>query len=94
MKKEIIGQVLVDSGSILISDPSYINDYFSIEGDDIYKIYPEHERHFQINTNSTKNTFKIPVAVTLRTGYGDGLYPVTATYNADGVISKIQINFE
>ena len=94
MKKEIIGQVGVDSGSILISDPCHINNYFSIQGKDIYKIYPENERHFQINTKATKNTIKIPIAMTLRTGYGDGIYPVTATYNADGVISKVEIDFE
>jgi hypothetical protein len=94
MKKEIIGQIGVDSGSILISDPSYINDCFSIQGEDIYKIYPEKKRHLQINTKATNNTMKIPIAVTLRTGYGDGVYPVTASYNEDGVISKIEINFE
>ena len=92
--KQIIGVVGVDSGSILISDPCYINDCFSIKGEDIYKIYPEKERHLQINTKATKNTVKIPVAMTLRTGYGDGVYPVMATYNNDGVISKIEINFE
>jgi len=93
MKKQI-GIVGVDSGSILISDPCYINDCFSIQGDDIFKIYPEKERHFQINTKATNNTVKIPVAVTLRTGYGDGAYPVMATYNKDGVIKKIEISFE
>ena len=43
MKRKVIGQVGVDSGSILISDPSYINDHFSIEGDDIYDIYIDFE---------------------------------------------------
>ena len=94
MKKKIIGQVGVDSGSLLISDPSYINDAFSIEGDDIYDIYPEQKRYKQISTRVTKNTMRIPIAVTLRTGYGDGVYPVVATYNKDGVISKIEIDFD
>lgn len=94
MMKKTIGQVGVDSGSILISDPSYINSGFSIEGDDIYDIYPESRRYKQISTRKTKNTIRIPIAVTLRTGYGDGVYPVTATYNRDGVISKIEINFD
>lgn len=51
MKKKVIGQVGVDSGSLLISDPSYINDHFSIEGDDIYGIYPEQKRYKQISTD-------------------------------------------
>jgi len=94
MKKMIIGQVGVDSGSILISDPSYINDAFSIEGDDIYDIYPDQDRHRQISTKETKNTTRIPIAMTLQTGYGDGVYPVTAHYNKDGRIAKVEIDFE
>jgi hypothetical protein len=94
MKKKIIGSVGVDSGSILISDPSYINDAFSIEGDDIYDIYPDKERHRQISTQATKNSFKIPIAMTLQTGWGDGVYPVTAHYNKDGRIAKVEITFD
>jgi hypothetical protein len=94
MKKKIIGQVGVDSGSLLISDPSYINDHFSIEGEDIFKIYPDKDRHKQISTQATKNTIKIPIAMTVQTGWGDGVYPVTAHYDKDGRIAKIEINFE
>jgi len=94
MKKMIIGQVGVDSGSILISDPSYINDAFSIEGDDIYDIYPDKDRHRQISTRASKNTIRIPIAMTLQTGWGDGVYPVTAHYDRDGRIAKVEINFE
>lgn len=94
MKKMIIGQVGVDSGSLLISDPSYINDAFSIQGDDIYDIYPDKDRYRQISTKATKNTIKIPIAMTLQTGYGDGVYPVTAHYNRDGRIAKVEITFD
>ena len=94
MKRKVIGQVGVDSGSILISDPSYINDHFSIEGDDIYNIYPERDRYRQISTKATKNTIKIPIAMKLQTGYGDGMYPVTAHYNRDGRIAKVEITFD
>ena len=94
MKKKIIGQVGVDSGSILISDPSYINDHFSIEGDDIYDIYPDKDRHRQISTKKTKNTIKIPIAMTVQTGWGDGVYPVTAHYNKDGRIAQVEIVFD
>ena len=94
MKKKIIGSVGVDSGSILISDPSYINDAFSIEGDDIYDIYPDKDRYRQISTQATKNSFKIPIAMTLQTGWGDGVYPVTAHYNKDGRIAKVEITFD
>jgi len=94
MKRKVIGQVDVDSGSILISDPTYINDEFSIEGDDIYDIYPDVDRYRQISTKKTKHTFKMPIAVTLQTGYGDGVYPVTAHYNKDGRIAKVEIVFD
>lgn len=94
MKRKVIGQVGVDSGSILISDPSYINDHFSIEGDDIYNIYPDRDRYRQISTKATKNTIRIPIAMTLQTGYGDGVYPVTAHYNRDGRIAKVEITFD
>ena len=94
MKKKVIGKVAVDSGSILISDPSYINDEFSIEGDDIYDIYPDLDRYRQISTKEAKHIMKIPIAVTLQTGYGDGVYPVTAHYNKDGRIAKVVVDFE
>ena len=94
MKRKIIGQVGVDSGSILISDPSYINDAFSIQGDDIYDIYPDKQRHRQISTRKTKNTIRVLIAMTLQTGYGDGVYPVTAHYNKDGRIAKVEIVFD
>ena len=94
MKKKVIGQVGVDSGSLLISDPCYINDHFSIEGEDIYNIYPDKDRHRQISTQASKNTIKIPIAMTVQTGWGDGVYPVTAHYNKDGRIAKVEINFE
>ena len=94
MKNKVIGQVGVDSGSLLISDPSYINDHFSIEGDDIYNIYPDQDRHRQISTRATKNTIKIPIAMTVQTGWGDGVYPVTAHYNRDGRIAKVEIVFD
>jgi len=94
MKKKVIGQVDVDSGSILISDPTHINYEFSIKGDDIYDIYPDQDRYRQISTKKTKNTIQIPIAMTLQTGYGDGVYPVTAHYNRDGRIAKVEIDFE
>lgn len=94
MKKKVIGQVGVDSGSLLISDPSYINDHFSIEGDDIYGIYPEQKRYKQISTQVSKNTIRIPIAMTVQTGWGDGVYPVTAHYDKDGRIAKVEIDFE
>jgi hypothetical protein len=85
----------VDSGHILISDPSYINNVFSIEGDDIDAILPEIDegRCRQITTEwGTKKD--IPIAMTLQTGWGDGVYPVTAHYNRDGRIAKVEITFE
>lgn len=106
MKKIKIGEVGVDSGQLIITDPCYIDSQWKKE-----KLEQNKDGSFK----PAKNNFSYPavcnitlknpsagqlnykmghpgVAVAFCSGYGDGTYPVYATLNAEGRYIKVEID--
>jgi len=103
-----IGEFGVDSGQVLIGDPCYLEsgngwntegveyDQKLVEG---YQKSGEYAFNYSgacARTLSPEGAGSIGrnSAVVSTTGYGDGQYPVFATYNADGRVVKLEILFE
>ena len=85
-----IGTVLVDSGQLMLVDPCYL--------------VGEHNKRFEqkdydvLSQQEDGNVWPGQVvnhrAVKTSTGYGDGEYPVFATYNNEGIVSSIEVKFD
>lgn len=105
-KKVKIGEVGVDSGQLMVCDPCYINsewkktDYTTKTTDeDLKKLKGEFSYAGACEATLGKEkagqlNFKMGHAgagVALSSGYGDGCYPVYATYNEDGRIVRITV---
>jgi len=98
----LLGQVGVDSGQIVISDPCYIDSEWKkdVEYDQGKK--GEYSYGGACKTCDSKNlggqlNYKrghAGAGVALRTGYGDGMYPVYGVYNDEGRITKVLVDFE
>ena len=97
VKEKLIGYVGVDSGQILITDPSYLNEWvndeltkeksnptFSYSG--ACSVTLSEEKAGQLKENGIK-------AVASASGYGDGDYPVYAVYNSKGRVASLRIDF-
>jgi len=96
--KKIIGYVAVDSGQILLADPAYLKDWKDNEFNEKKK-----KKDFtysgacnitlskEMGGNFLDEKFK-EVGVAVSSGYGDGCYPVEATYD-DGRIKEVKIVF-
>jgi len=95
----LIGHFGVDSGQAMIGDPSYLNNWIDSKDFD-----PTDDGEYSYNgacgrTLSSQSAgelhFKAGAGagegVVFSTGYGDGYYPVYATYNEDGKIVKVEI---
>ena len=107
MRKIKIGEVGVDSASLMITDPCYIKDFKS--GD--YNPEIKKDKSYSVNgaccaTDGKNQGGAIGIThkpdkglgVVFKTGIGDGVYPVYATLNniemfGERVI-KVEINFD
>ena len=81
----------VDSGTICITDPCYItgNQYSDREYDSLCD-----RMHSKNNPNDYTSLFENPIlGVVHQTRYGDGSYPIIATYDKDDMIVSIRIDF-
>ena len=92
-KKKLIGVVGVDSGQVMICDPSYRNEHIEIAAK-----APQGYPPFDLgeDSESVQLYFRAGHAgagVVSRSGYGDGIYPVYATINDDGRVEKLEIYF-
>lgn len=74
------GHVGVDSGRILIADPSY-------------DIPPETLETLSEDYITPWAPYGPCIAVMVSTPGGDGLYPVSAQYDSDGRITAVRIDF-
>jgi hypothetical protein len=84
LKKEKIGEVAVDSGTIVIIDPGYIKSKSRL----MKAITKSTGMHGRVVAAGTSGT-----AVWSRSGGGDGTYPVYAFKNEDGLVKRITIEF-
>ena len=75
-KWEKVGQVVIDSGCVLLSDPC-------IAADEAEQLVPKFAA-------SGENSVASKYAVLIETGYGDGLYDVFVT-ERDGRVAEIKI---
>lgn len=92
---ELIGHCPVDSGQLLLVDPSYLDEWkggpFKDSADNDYAnacrvtCDPKGPR--------AGNTFR-GLAVVTSTCWGDGNYPVYITRNKEGRIAKVIIDFD
>jgi hypothetical protein len=94
MKKKCIGSVYVDSGQLMITDPCYLKRW---KND---KFVDCNEAPYSYSYNGACNATMSPdkagslqngFGVAFSSGYGDGEYPVFATYNKEGRIVKVEI---
>jgi hypothetical protein len=83
-----IGTLLVDSGCITIGDPCRLVDLEYAE------MSPGNDLHQQIEKphGDPPDGTTLPVAVTMRSGWGDGYYPVMALINK-GTVEAVMIDF-
>lgn len=93
--KRIIGSCAVDSGGLIIVDPCYLASWKDGEPDRL----DNHYGKYGAITDGANRGGEILVSgiggkgVAFTTGYGDGNYPVEATYGANNIIKKITIKF-
>ena len=107
MRKVKIGEVGVDSASLMITDPCYIKDFKS--GD--YNPEIKKDKSYSVNgaccATDGKNQGGVigithkpdkGLGVVFKTGIGDGVYPVYATLDNMEMfgerVVKVEINFD
>lgn len=90
---DLVGQIGVDSGQILVIDPCYIlDDEYNPNGeptggeyDSICRVTVKRPNHGQVLTGG--------LGFATGTYYGDGVYPVYAERDSDGAIRRLVIDF-
>lgn len=100
--KTEIGSVSVDSGQILLCDPCYIKDGFDNQPQFRHLEKPKLDYDGCCDvTLSDDNAGQLyhgmghaGAGVAVASGYGDGVYPVYVTYNDEGRVASVTIEFE
>jgi hypothetical protein len=95
----LVGHVGVDSGQLMICDPCYIKaeewqDQPFAPAKPIDGSYPftyNGACGATLSDAGFGSLGKFDTGVAFASGYGDGTYPVYATYNEDGRIARIEI---
>jgi hypothetical protein len=117
MSKKYIGEVGVDSGQLMITDPCYIDSFDTQKNANFDESLPEgidlnnHHNEEPLDNypytyggacgascNSDRgavlsNNGQKGWGACFSTGYGDGSYPVYLTYNDDGRVKSVTIEF-
>ena len=86
-KRVFVGRVAVDSGQVIICDPCYLIDNFD---ESKYKDVCDAKADLGYNEFLVKGFATAVVSSTL---VGDGLYPVYARLDRDGLVEKLEIDF-
>jgi hypothetical protein len=88
-KKELVGHITVDSGGILVCDPCYLcEDSLGMSMMEWYdKCYCGHE-----DPTEEIKMGGFATSLVSHSGFGDGTYPVYATY-VDGRVASLEIRF-
>ena len=97
INRKLIGRVAVDSGQLIITDPCYLTEW----KDNDFKEDPN-DRSYSYSGASNTTCYDKDQAgnigssegegLAVRSGYGDGLYPVYANYQ-DGRVRSVTIKF-
>lgn len=88
--EKVIGYCGVDSGQILLIDPCYVwGDDFNVDGEPTGGNYDAACRI----TLSDAGAGEVDGGVVSGTAWGDGSYPVTATYSGNRIVS-LTIDFD
>ena len=92
-KTKIIGYCAVDSGQIMLIDPCYLSYWKDTESDDKNAQEESYATACKL-TLSKEQAGQIGdcYAVVTTSGYGDGCYPVYASYQ-EGRIKSVTIKF-
>lgn len=95
---EKVGTIDVDAGLCWIGDPCYIIgndelDYPYLNWDDFCKKLFIKEKEGVTKWKHHDETYSDGKGITVRTGYGDGTYPVYAKRNNEGRITEVKIVF-
>ena len=85
MREEILGVTSVDTGCIVITDPCYV----------VGDRYTEKDIDNTDWSNKSNPLFKDQphLGIIHRTRYGDGTYPIIATYDDHDMIVSIRVEF-
>jgi hypothetical protein len=92
---EHIGDVGVDSGYLWLGDPCYVM------GEDAPAVLQTWEEflartfdpRYQTGAAGVSQPVGEEVGMAMPAGYGDGVYPVYATYNSQGRIATLTVDF-
>lgn len=103
VKQRVIGEVGIDSGQLVITDPGCIVDF---ESDDAPKLaeYGQPARRsgypysfggacLASSNKSGGGQLGTLSGVAVQTGHGDGQYPVWVNYAEDGRVERVIIEF-
>lgn len=100
MTKTLIGSFAVDSGQAMIGDPCYLDDWKN--WDRTVDKFEDHadkvgEYGYLGACNATLTNgygeLKQGASVVFNTGWGDGVYPVYADIDDEGMVRSITVNF-
>jgi len=80
---EYIGTIGVDSGMLVITDPCYVKEAIDPKCEEIFKQIDN-----EYNSGQILNGFSLA----LQTGFGDGMYEVTAKRDEEDRIVKVEID--
>ena len=98
-----VGEVGVDAGMVMVGDPCYLDKFTDHDFDDAkveaQKTKGKYEYSYSgacAATLSENHAGQLGRgdAVAVSSGYGDGVYPVYATYNHEGRIVKLEVIFD
>ena len=92
-----VGEIGVDAGLCMVGDPCYASypdhpDHPIHNWDKFCESLKEHDK--QHPQQATAMQIDQRTGVVVSTGYGDGIYPVFARYNADGRIVGLKVDFD
>ena len=106
--KWLVGRVGVDAGMVMVGDPCYLDNYGKKSSDGFEWVATEVEAQKTANkfdysysgacaatlSENSAGELGLASAVAVSSGYGDGVYPVYATYNGEGRIVRLEVSFD
>lgn len=89
MVRKLVGEVMVDSGQIFITDPCYLDEWVPGE----YKPGKEPDNSYAlVSTVTAEEAYgEAELGIAVQTN-GDGMYPVYVTEDDTGNIVKVEID--